>query len=148
MYNFLLVGHGGSHNRGAEAIIRTTINLLNEEFNFPRIHIVSIDFHNEKRINFGPNVRIVPNFFVFRAKNNWNSLEFFLDILRFLRNKIRYLYFISYFRNADIVLSVGGDNFTSDYGFPVTFLNFNNLAKKFHKKLVIWAASIGPFVEY
>ena len=146
MYNFLLVGHGGSHNRGSEAIIRTTVNLLNEEFSFPDIRIASIDFHNEKRINFGANVKIIPIFTPFKAKNNWNIFRLFLNVFRFFRNRIRYFYFISHFKNADAVLSIGGDNFTS--GFLSMFLDFNDLAKKFHKKLIIWAASIGPFADH
>jgi polysaccharide pyruvyl transferase WcaK-like protein len=46
---------------------------------------------------------------------------------------------------SDVVISVGGDNFSEDYGSPKLFFEALHYAKRLGKKTVIWGASIGPF---
>lgn len=148
--NFLLVGHGGSYNRGCEAILRTTLALLRKEFIEPRIIISAFDFENEKNVDYGLNVTIIPAI----SQDLWKRFTkdwFKRQIYRiFAKNKIwelEYSPIMSDLRNSDCVLSVGGDNYTTDYGDCTYFLNLNKLIKKYRKKLVIWSASIGPFPE-
>jgi polysaccharide pyruvyl transferase WcaK-like protein len=50
------------------------------------------------------------------------------------------------YRKADAVLSVGGDNYTTDYSpFPGYYLDILKYAREQGSKGVIWAASVGPF---
>jgi polysaccharide pyruvyl transferase WcaK-like protein len=44
-----------------------------------------------------------------------------------------------------LVLSVGGDNYTLDYGIPWTYINLDRYVLTGGKPLIIWGASVGPF---
>lgn len=145
MYNFLLVGHAGVYNLGCEAIVRTTIGLLNDEFDSPNIVLASFDYHGDKNINFGSNVTVIPEFWDFGSVKILDNLGFSFNALRKIRSTVRNSVLINAFKKADVVMSIGGDNFTRDYGFPSPFLMLNEAAKRLGKKSVIWAASIGPF---
>ncbi len=46
---------------------------------------------------------------------------------------------------SDVVLSLGGDNYSLDYGNPERFLAIGRYVKSLGKPFVIWGASIGPF---
>ena len=51
----------------------------------------------------------------------------------------------SLYQGADVVISVGGDNFSDDYGVPSYFFGELTLARLLGSLTVIWGASIGPF---
>lgn len=151
MIKILLIGHDGSRNRGCEAILRSTISIIRRHIDNPvefsvmsydgasdlsvsinklgkiRIIDIGVDFSRKfslKRLINGLNKRIWPGFLTYKSFSNR-----------------------SFLRNADIVISIGGDNFTDDYGSPSAY--FRELAyAKSHKALtVIWGASIGPFLN-
>ncbi len=50
-------------------------------------------------------------------------------------------------RDADFVLSIGGDNYSLDYGVPYNFIALDRFVRDQKKPLVIWGASIGPFTS-
>jgi len=52
---------------------------------------------------------------------------------------------IPYVKSADVVLSIGGDNFSNDYGYPRMHLWQLMLAKHLKKGVIVWGSSIGPF---
>ncbi len=148
---FLLVGHSGSFNRGCEAIIRTTISMLRKEFKDPEIIISTFYHEKEKLIDFGSHVKILPSK---KLRGRWTASWMIRQLHKvfsatYRKNywKVEYLPIISAIEETDLVLSVGGDNYSMDYGFPKYFLNLNRLVKEKKKKLVLWAASIGPFPE-
>ncbi len=150
MKNILLVGHGGCYNRGCEAIVRSTVCLLRKEFGSVKITISSFDYENDRLIDFGHNVTIIPA----SSRNQWKRFSKDWTIRQFLRIfakdriwELEYSPIVRHLKNADLVLSVGGDNYTADYGEPSYYLNLNKLVRKFRKKLIIWAASVGPFPE-
>ncbi|MCX7927273.1 MAG: polysaccharide pyruvyl transferase family protein [Candidatus Omnitrophica bacterium] len=146
--NFLLIGQGSCKNRGCEAIVRTTINLLCENFKDCRVVLSSYDYANDKLVNFGNNVKVIST-----ESNVWQRLskDWFLRQIYRIFGKEDFIIFSEIIRNIediDFVLSIGGDNYSLDYGFPKDLLNLGNLLKNYYnKKLVIWAASIGPFSE-
>jgi len=47
--------------------------------------------------------------------------------------------------NTRAVLSLGGDNYSLDYGKPKFFTDLNNLVLNKNKPILIWGASVGPF---
>ena len=59
---FLLVGHGGSYNRGCEAIVCTTLSMIRKEFKNATFVISTFDYKNEIKVNYGKNVKIIPAF--------------------------------------------------------------------------------------
>jgi polysaccharide pyruvyl transferase WcaK-like protein len=56
-------------------------------------------------------------------------------------------YFEKFLKNVDYVLSLGGDNFTLDYGTPDQYFCACDLVGKKGKRLIIWGCSVGPFSE-
>ena len=147
---FLLAGHAGSWNRGCEAILRTTIMILRKEFGKSEIVISSFNRKNDKLIDFGQNIKIIPS----HLKNIWKrwTWQWALRQIYKIYSKseswqMEFLPIISAIKWADVVISVGGDNYSMDYGFPSYYLNLNRLIKEKGKKLVIWGASIGPFPQ-
>lgn len=147
---FLLVGHGGFSNRGCEAIVRTTILLLKQFFPDSVITLTSFEAEEDRK-KLNGEVRVVA------AQND--AIWHFLTPSWFLRKfcslcapkyleKLSYLPIEKEIKRSDVVLQIGGDNFTSDYErFPEYYFKLNEIAKKHKKILIIWAASVGPFKE-
>src|SRR3989339_183003 len=147
---FLLVGQAGSYNLGCEAIVRTTITMIQKEFKNPEVYISAFDYENEKLIKFGCGVKIIPAF----SEDLWKRLsrDWFVRLAYKLLGKdkaieLKFSPIIPYLKKADVVISIGGDNYTMDYGFPEYFIDLNNIVKSKGKKLVIWGASVGPFLN-
>jgi len=146
--HFLLVGHAGFWNRGCEAILETTSRLLSEWFDEATFTVVSFDWANDRRYakgwervtfrNIVPEKWRSPHWYVKTARRvlhfpsgDWRAMH------RHLRGE---------YRKADAVLSVGGDNYTTDYSdFPGYYLDVLKYAKEQGTKGVIWGASVGPF---
>jgi len=148
--NFLLIGHGGCYNRGCEAIVRSTITMLQTAYDNPRVVISSLDYENDKAINFGPNTEVIPAFSDLlwkRFSMDWFARQFYKLSSKDMIDELEFSPIVKHLKNADVVLSVGGDNYSNDYGYLDYYLRLNKLVNRFGKKLVIWGASIGPFAE-
>ncbi len=146
--HFLLVGHGGFYNRGCEAILRSTICLLRERFRDPTFTVVSFDWENDRRYPKRPQGvvirRVIPE--------RWTSPYWYLRVARRILRlpagnwRSMHEHLRREYRKADAVLSVGGDNYTTDYSpFPGYYLDILKYAREQGSKGVIWAASVGPF---
>ena len=48
---------------------------------------------------------------------------------------------------ASCALEIGGDNYTLDYGFPAHLIAMDRWLMRRKKPIVIWGASVGPFSE-
>ncbi|MDD5069394.1 MAG: polysaccharide pyruvyl transferase family protein [Candidatus Omnitrophica bacterium] len=177
--NFLLVGHAGCHNRGCEAIVRITIDLILSKFPDAKFTLVSFCPENDGILSDIPNLKIIPaiNYiphFLPDKDRNKNSVYqklkniikgilpyFIVLIIRKTSETIRIrkkgklktkIVFASVdslrelIIGSDIVVSIGGDNYTEDYGPPNYFMEILEYAKSLNCKTVIWGASIGPFV--
>lgn len=148
--NFLLVGHAGSYNRGCEAIVQATLMMIKKEFREPSITISAFKYHANEQSRYGEDVKIVPAYMEGK-KMRFSSAWFTKQALRLIgidkRWQMIYQPIISELKNADVVLSIGGDNYTDDYGSLKYFLDINKLVKIYKKKFVIWGASIGPFSD-
>jgi len=148
---FILAGNGPYENRGCEAIVRGTTKILRHYYQNPEFISVS-DFQNNEQYKkqcetetdgsvihkqtysiksaFQPEWlldKIYRKFSPERAKNN-----IFRDMLPYLGK-------------ARAVLSVGGDNYSLDYGVPWLFTDLDDIVVKNNKPLIIWGASVGPF---
>ena len=149
----LLVGHDGRNNRGCEAIVISTIKMLRKEFGDDVDFVLSsFDVKNDSVFDWGPRVKVV-SASDSRLWKKYSLLWFWAKILRRIVKGGEWGLVFAPFKadllSADIVLSVGGDNYTDDYtGYydPLRYyLYLNYHVKNFGKKLVIWSASIGPF---
>jgi polysaccharide pyruvyl transferase WcaK-like protein len=143
----LLVGNGPYLNRGCEAIVRGTMEIIRKEFGsgfdvdaFSYLKPSYVQSQQEAESDTA-----IKNYSLWnkRWSRDWWELQM---VRRFgiskdcpsarLRNSLK---------NADAALLVGGDNYTFDYGFPYNHIEVNNFIQKAGVPLVLWGASVGPF---
>ncbi len=152
---FILAGNGPYENRGCEAIVRGTTQIIQTSFGNCSFIVMS-NFSNSRetyerqiRAEIAPNILHKKSNFIFgrdRKKNiRWwceASLKYASSILF-----SEYVYFDlrPYMAQAKAVLSIGGDNYSLDYGLPHLFLALDNFVLRRKRKIIIWGASIGPF---
>lgn len=142
--SYLLFFHGGSKNRGCEAIVRTAVTVIRTRYPEAVIALASTDpdsdrgidgideviFHNQNR---GIS-RLSKKYF----KNFWET--------RFRKSsKIHYQLMhqdiIDRISDFDVFLSIGGDNYC--YGDLPDYYELNKLIKAKGKTLLLWGASLG-----
>lgn len=134
-----MIGHGGFSNRGCEAIVASTSSLIKAEYPNVRIILASYDADNDCR--YPPVVdAIVPH-----AAHRW-SLDW--DLAQVLKRlgRTRQAYDLQFrclastIAKADVILSIGGDNYC--YGYPGYFLALDAILRRRRKPLILWGASV------
>ncbi|MEE4599808.1 MAG: polysaccharide pyruvyl transferase family protein [Desulfobacteraceae bacterium] len=149
MKRFYLSGQKTFDNRGCEAIVRSTVRMLNQHYKTVDILVPSDDISRDSAQwpdAHKEGVRFVPSYFPFFARFwvNLQRLPFPLikrmgwpfPMPRSLRET---------FSGVDAVLSVGGDNYSLDYRLPSPLLGMDRLAMDTGTPVVLWGASVGPF---
>ena len=139
----LLFLHGGSLNRGCEAIVRTGVAEIKTQFPDAVIDLASYepetDAHLENIHQVFRHEQKAPK------KFSWAGLKSAFFVKFFQDEKYHYQYtqkdIIAKIKNYDVFISVGGDNYC--YGEQPGFYLINRLIKKAGKKLILWGASIG-----
>lgn len=155
---FILSGNGPYENRGCEAIVRGTTKILREYFRDPRFLCLT-HFQSEEQFRrqcleeFDPAIAHLRSHRLnkqYIAQNLWRRGTV-KAISQYIFSRDAYyagIYadMLPYLNSASAVLSVGGDNYSIDYGaIPVTFTSLDDLVLGYKKPLMIWGASIGPF---
>jgi len=141
--NILMFAHGGSLNRGCEAIVRSSAAMIKERLKGSKVCLASgrpetdriIDELDE--IYDGSDSRIAP--YSFGWFMSALRLKLFKDesyALGHIHRKI-----IDRIRAADVCLSIGGDNYC--YGEQPGWYEIDRRVKAHGKKLVLWGCSIG-----
>lgn len=138
---FIMFPHGGSGNHGCEAIVRTTINLIGQNENF----VLFSDHPDEDRKYIKNTLCRIEEP---RKKISKLSLDYLFATLKYhlLRSydSFDYLSFkpiISSYRNGDVLLSIGGDNYC--YGDNEYIYLVNSYLRKKGCKTVLWGCSVG-----
>lgn len=154
---FILAGNGPYENRGCEAIVRGTVKILREQFKDPRFISIS-HFQSEEQFReqcLKETDRGIVHLASQRlskmevVRNFWKP-EIWKGAFQYYRNQDAfnawiYADMLPYLEEAAAVLSVGGDNYTLDYGVPTLFTGLDDLILHHGKPIVIWGASVGPF---
>lgn len=145
----LVVGHHTLANRGCEAIVRSTVSILNERFNEVEILIPSLVM--EKDLEMWPDaarwgVRFIPEYMPM-VKHAWKRLQ---KVPYVKRTKPIWPFPLpkwvsSLIDSADIVLSAIGDVYSLDYEFPSLLMGITEAAFRRGKRVVLWGVSVGPF---
>jgi len=139
----VLFFHGGSLNRGCEAIVRSGVALLKNHNPEVKVDLLS---HNPKS---DAGIPLIDNIYLdeYRTLKKF-SLEWFISAI-----KIKFFKDETYFyrkahkdilekvNNYDLFLSIGGDNYC--YGEQPNIYEVDRSIKKAGKKTVLWGASIG-----
>ena len=140
--NFLLYGEGSFLNKGCEAIVNTTIKKIQQSCDGEII--LSTNDMNDKNSYNDIITKYVKGYYKEEELNDEEKerLEYFKTIPFDYTNfeKIYEKDCIREIENADICLSVGGDNYC--YGEPNWIYTINKEIKEKNKKNVFWCTSL------
>ncbi len=144
----LLTGHGGSANRGCQAILVATIRLIRQHVPGCELALISWDPEADQKAAGD----VLQGVVVRRRRPRRGLKRRFWKTVASVGRKLRrgfprfeLLANRDLYSWADAVLSIGGDNFTDDYGSPERFFAELAFARRRGAKTVIWGATVGPF---
>jgi colanic acid/amylovoran biosynthesis protein len=152
MSNVLLVGHSGSFNKGCEALVRSTVDIIQRHLHPENISLMSDDPQSDMKAiaqdlpqlsihNALPKVggKFSPSWILERVESRLLR-RFYPGLPAYSTWRNRRFY-----KNIDIAISIGGDTFSDDYEGPFAYFGELDLAKRNGAFTMILAASIGPF---
>ncbi len=144
---FLLVGNASCLNRGCEAILRGTVRILRTVFEKCRIVNANFDILDPPYIPAEPDPDIVhrPLPLVHKRTAKWVVAQAAGRVFPALGRHLRYGPLRREIPGAQAILSIGGDNYSLDYGVPWIFVNLDRYVLARGRRLIIWGASVGPF---
>lgn len=143
------VGNGSYQNRGCEAIVRGTMEILRQRVS-PDLDIEAGSYGDPNTIQSQTVGEIDPaikNFRLTSSAPRWSRHWFesqanhrigtnFAAHHATLKNRIK---------DRQFALEIGGDNYSLDYGIPRHLLAMDNFLQSHGVPVVVWGASIGPF---
>lgn len=149
MKRFYLTGQRTFGNRGCEAIVRSTVAALRSTLGDIQVLLPSGDIARDSEQWPGAaasGVEFVPAY-TSRLTRPWvHAQRLPLPLLKqadwpfpypkWLRESIG---------SADVVISIGGDNYSLDYRLPSPLMGLDRLAMDMGKPVFLWGASVGPF---
>lgn len=139
---FLLEGNGCVLNRGCEAILRSTIGILERQFG--PSEFISAPFAAEVAVD----ARVVPlsNLTHRLPAGRWSPRWVHRQISSRLFGRHHYG-FEPLHKKSTAVLAIGGDNFSLDYGpnSARTHLEAAHCVLDAGRPIAIWGGSVGPF---
>ena len=151
MKRFFLTGHRSFGNRGCEAIVRSIVQLLNEQLGETDVLVPSDDIKRD--IVQWPDaaehgVEFVQTYLPLHARYWIHSQRLPIPLLKragwpfpmptWLKAQIA---------SVDAVLAIGGDNYSLDYRLPSLIMGIDKLAMDMGKPVILWGASVGPFAQ-
>ncbi len=152
MKTIYLTGQNNFGNRGCEALVRSTVELLRAEFGDIRVLVPSADIARDAKqwpeaaalgVEWVEAPR-VPSRFI-----NWDRVTRRLPVLLNLAWPALKpdAVLSAQLERCDAVLSIGGDNYSLDYDLASLFffVGIAECALKQGKPVILWGASVGPF---
>lgn len=139
----MMYAHGGSPNRGCEAIVRSSAALIKEQMDGAKVYLTSYRPETDQMINNLDGIYDGSNSEIRKYSAEWLissiQVKLFKDdsyALGKIHEKI-----IKQIKGKDVCLSIGGDNYC--YGEQPGWYEVNKRVKAKGKKLVLWGCSIG-----
>lgn len=141
MKRIFMYGHGGSENHGCEAIVRSTIQLLeNNEF-----FLISSNPDEDRKYGLDQLCELIPE----KNAIHKNSFDFIKALVNLKlkkdyvsMDKLLYKDAFKRMEPGDIALSIGGDNYC--YADVNRYIMMHELAKKQGAKTILWGCSVEP----
>lgn len=138
-----MFAHDGSQNRGCEAIVRSTTNIIKDSKKDALIYLASGKPDTDKIIS-----KLDAIYDASAVSIKKYSLAWFISSLKvklfndesYALKKINYN-IIRHIEDMDVYLSIGGDNYC--YGEQPDLYEVDKQVKASGKKLVLWGCSIG-----
>ena len=139
--NPIFVLNGSTGNRGCEAILLSTWELWRQAY--PRATSINSSMIDPR---IGRTAYLNKPGLKHRCHPEPGSVQFLKwQLSKRLGGKT--YNFERFLPRSDLVMSLGGDNYSLDYGSATKYLNANDKVLASGKPLVIWGASIGPFSD-
>lgn len=133
MKNYVMYGHGGAYNHGAEAIVKVTIEQLR---NLENREVVLSTHFKEQDEEFGIDADIF-------CERNMKYVQMDKESsVKYLYDKEIYADLISHINSDTVALSVGGDNYCYDNWKK--WMAIHDAVKECGAKDVLWSCSIEP----
>ena len=147
----VLVGNGSYQNRGCEAIVRGTMEILRNQYG-ENVQLASGAIAHPAVVDaqvVTEQDEMVRSFSMSEGGHRWSPKWWASKSNDYLGTQFRpYLWQLnSEMSDCAAVLQVGGDNYTLDYGLPTRFLEIDQHIWKDGIPLILWGASVGPFSE-
>lgn len=143
MNHLLLYAHAGSRNHGCEAIVRSTLKILNLD----NIKVSLATFRKQEDLDFlSPDFNF--NFLTYKRYEGLHPIRLIDAGLRKLGISQNMLFSFSQKQIIDtldqdtLCLSIGGDNYC--YGIPRWIYYTNKMAAEKGSKTVFWGCSVEP----
>jgi len=149
MTKFYLTGQRAFGNRGCEAIVRSTVAVLQKVFGSIEVLVPSDDIERDARQwpeakEFG--VQFVHAYAPPHTRYWVHAQRLPFPLFKragwpfpfpaWLKDQIK---------SVDMVMAIGGDNYSLDYQLPSLLQGMDALAMSLGKPVVLWGASVGPF---
>ncbi|MGY1425107.1 polysaccharide pyruvyl transferase family protein [Lysobacter sp. A289] len=148
-YKILLTGQRDFGNRGCEAIVRSTVGLLRSQYSDAKVLVPSENKAGDQALWPDAEAQGVEFVRAYRPLHTrpWiHAQRLPFAALKqagwpfpapdWLRRQVA---------SVDLVMSIGGDNYSLDYRLPSLLMGVDKLAMDLGKPLVLWGASVGPF---
>lgn len=141
--NILMFAHGGSLNRGCEAIVRSSTKIIKEKSAESKVFLVSDLPETDQIITQLDGIYDGSNRIIKKYSHEWLISSLKVKLFKdesYALGKI-YQNIIKRIKDVDICLSIGGDNYC--YGEQPAWYEIDRRVKSQGKKLVLWGCSIG-----
>ena len=139
----MMFAHGGSQNRGCEAIIRSSNNIIKEKISGSKVFLASEKPETDKLLVKLDGIYDGSKSEIKKYSYDWiiSSLKvkFFKDETYALGKIEQNI--IKHIDTMDVFLSIGGDNYC--YGEQPNWYEVDRRVKAKGKKLILWGCSIG-----
>ena len=170
--HFLLVGHVGSHNRGCEALVRTTVQILRSVYEDAHITLASGNPERDDVLLDISDLQIIPDKTCFPQASP--PMQARLSLRRILKGLLPYALVTRHRQRsgatakpvlprkemspayehvallkpamieADLVISIGGDMFIEEWGPPLLHIETLEYAQQLGRHTMLWGASVWP----
>ncbi|AHK80729.1 hypothetical protein M911_11650 [Ectothiorhodospira haloalkaliphila] len=144
----LFSGHHSCLNRGCEALVRTTLDHLGRTCPGASVLLPTHTPEYDARVlaDAACPVQVVPREppLLERLVHRWHRLPL-PGVQRLLWPAPIPRRWRQWLRECDLVLAVGGDNYTLDYGLPSGIVGLDQCAVRMGIPVVLWGGSVGPF---
>jgi len=136
---YLLYMHGGSFNRGCEAIVRSTCKILHIKEN--KITL----FSGNPMEDINSKIDLLCDVKAYNEFNNHIIRHIIGALTRRLSGSLYFHYenLIACSNSETVALSIGGDNYCYE-GYPAILASTNSMLKTRGAKTILWGCSIEP----
>lgn len=143
----VLAGNGTNDSLGCEAILRGTTQVISDVLKQKQFSNVYFKQENGAPNKNEKGIQHTPISLPARFKPDWFKLKLLETANREFYRTHLFKSLEPHLGPSQAVLSIGGDNYSQDYGTPKLFLEMNKYIHENHCPTILWGSSVGPFSD-